>query len=163
MSTHGGKDQEESSKAVNEFRAGKKDVLVATDVASKGLDFAEIQHVINYDMPEDIENYVHRIGRTGRGNKMGYATTLINKSVENAVLLDLKHLLFEAGQKVPDFLTNLQADEEKFLEAHGERGCAYCGGLGHRITNCPKLEAVNRKKTADIGRKDYLASTADDY
>ena len=73
MSTHGGKDQEERSKAVNEFRAGKKDVLVATDVASKGLDFAEIQHVINYDMPEDIENYVHRIGRTGRGNKKGYA------------------------------------------------------------------------------------------
>ena len=104
-----------------------------------------------------------RIGRTGRGNKKGHATTLINKSVENAVLLDLKHLLVEAGQKVPEFLSNLQSEEEKFLEAHGERGCSYCGGLGHRITNCPKLEAVNRKKTAVIGRKDYLASTADDY
>jgi len=129
---------------------------VATDVASKGLDFAEIQHVINYDMPEDIENYVHRIGRTGRGNKKGH-------SVENAVLLDLKHLLVEAKQKVPDFLANLQSEEEKFMEAHGDRGCSYCGGLGHRITNCPKLEAVNRKKTAVIGRNDYLASTADDY
>ena len=137
---------------------------MATDVASKGLDFSEIQHVINYDMPEDIENYVHRIGRTGRGNKKGHATTLINKSVENAVLLDLKHLLVEAGQPVPEFLLNLQSEEEKFLEAHGgERGCSYCGGLGHRITNCPKLEAVNRKKNAVIGRKDYLASTADDY
>ena len=46
-------------------QAGKKDVLIATDVASKGLDFEGIQHVINYDMPEEIENYVHRIGRTG--------------------------------------------------------------------------------------------------
>ncbi len=48
------------------LRAGQKDVLIATDVASKGLDFEGIQHVINYDMPEEIENYVHRIGRTGK-------------------------------------------------------------------------------------------------
>lgn len=47
--------------------AGQKDVLIATDVASKGLDFEGIQHVVNYDMPEEIENYVHRIGRTGGG------------------------------------------------------------------------------------------------
>lgn len=50
-------DQEERSRSVEAFRAGKKDVLVATDVASKGLDFANIQHVINYDMPDDVENY----------------------------------------------------------------------------------------------------------
>ena len=114
-------------------------------------------------MPDDIENYVHRIGRTGRGNKKGHATTLVNKSVENAVLLDLKHLLIEAGQPVPDFLFNLQSEEEKMMESHGDKGCSYCGGLGHRITNCPKLEAANRKKNAVIGKKDYLASTADDY
>jgi len=57
-----------------------QDVLVATDVASKGLDFPEIQHVINYDMPDEIENYVHRIGRTGRCGKTGIATTFINKN-----------------------------------------------------------------------------------
>ena len=57
--------------------AGEKDVLIATDVASKGLDFEGIQHVINYDMPEEIENYVHRIGRTGaRGSASGLAPTL---------------------------------------------------------------------------------------
>lgn len=50
-------DQEERSKSVEAFRKGQKDVLVATDVASKGLDFEEIQHVINYDMPDDVENY----------------------------------------------------------------------------------------------------------
>ena len=55
-------------------------MLVATDVASKGLDFPEIQHVINYDMPDEIENYVHRIGRTGRCGKTGIATTFINKN-----------------------------------------------------------------------------------
>jgi len=50
-------DQEERTKAVEEFKTFKKDVLVATDVASKGLDFPDIQHVLNYDMPDDIENY----------------------------------------------------------------------------------------------------------
>jgi ATP-dependent RNA helicase DDX41 len=58
-------------------------VLVATDVASKGLDFPNIQHVINYDMPDDIENYVHRIGRTGRGKAVGVATTMINSKVRS--------------------------------------------------------------------------------
>lgn len=50
-------DQEDRTRSVNQFRNREKDVLVATDVASKGLDFPDIQHVINYDMPEDIENY----------------------------------------------------------------------------------------------------------
>ena len=164
VAIHGGKDQEDRIKAVAEFRAGKKDVLVATDVASKGLDFPQIQHVINYDMPEDIENYVHRIGRTGRGNAKGHSTTLINKSVEEAVLLDLKHLLIEAKQKVPPFLATLESEQEKFLVSKGEdRGCSYCGGLGHRITDCPKLDSINSKKAANVGRGDYLASTSADY
>lgn len=57
VSIHGGKDQEERTQSVQQFRNRQKDVLVATDVASKGLDFPDIHHVINYDMPEDIENY----------------------------------------------------------------------------------------------------------
>jgi ATP-dependent RNA helicase DDX41 len=56
-SLHGGKDQKDRHTGVDAFRRGEKDVLVATDVASKGLDFEGIQHVINFDMPEDIENY----------------------------------------------------------------------------------------------------------
>ena len=56
----GGKDQTERNESIDGFKQGRKDVLVATDVASKGLDFPDIQHVINYDMPEEIENYVHR-------------------------------------------------------------------------------------------------------
>jgi len=79
-------------------------VLVATDVASKGLDFPDIQHVINYDMPDEIENYVHRIGRTGRCGKTGIATTFINKNQSESILLDLKHLLQEAKQRIPPVL-----------------------------------------------------------
>lgn len=163
VAIHGGKDQEERSRSVEAFRAGKKDVLVATDVASKGLDFQDIQHVINYDMPDDVENYVHRIGRTGRSGKIGLATTFINKANDESVLLDLKHLLIEAKQKVPPFLAELQSENEKYLELGDERGCSYCGGLGHRITECPKLEAIQSKQASNIGRRDYLANNAADY
>lgn len=163
VAIHGGKDQEERSRAVDAFRRTEKDVLVATDVASKGLDFENIQHVINYDMPEDIENYVHRIGRTGRSGRVGIATTFINKSCDESVLLDMKHLLLEAKQKVPPFLLALQSENEKYLELGEERGCSYCGGLGHRITDCPKLEAMQSKQASNIGRRDYLANNSADW
>ena len=64
----------------SKFKAHMADVLVCTDVAAKGLDFPDIQHVINFTMPREIENYVHRIGRTGRCGKTGVATTFINKA-----------------------------------------------------------------------------------
>lgn len=160
VAIHGGKDMEERMRAVSEFRSGNKDILVATDVASKGLDFPEIQHVINYDMPDDIENYVHRIGRTGRGDSNGMATTMINSRVEEGVLADLKHLLIEAKQKVPPFLASIETESD--LNGPGE-GCAYCGGLGHRITACPKLEAVQHKKAGEVGKRDYMANNTADY
>ncbi|CAK9298438.1 unnamed protein product [Gordionus sp. m RMFG-2023] len=163
VAIHGGKDQEERTRAVDSFVSGEKDVLVATDVASKGLDFPNIQHVVNFDMPDDIENYVHRIGRTGRSGKAGMSTTYINKSSDDSVLMDLKHLLLEAKQDVPPILITLTADKDQLVEIDGDRGCAYCGGLGHRITDCPKLEAMQTKQASNIGRKDYLAHGGADY
>ena len=67
--------------------------------------------------------------------------------------------------KVPPFLATLQSEAEKFMPGMAEdnRGCSYCGGLGHRITNCPKLDAIQHKKAADAGRKDYLAMGSADY
>ena len=122
---HGGKEQSEREAAIDNFKAGKADVLVATDVASKGLDFPEIQHVVNFDMPDEIENYVHRIGRTGRCGKTGIATTFINKKQNESILLDLKHLLKEAGQRIPPVLEALEDPaemaeaEEAVVEAAG--------------------------------------------
>ena len=90
---------------------------------------------------------VHRIGRTGRRGQRGLATTFVNKSSNETILLDLKHLLIEAKQKVPPFLEELQEpDLEEFVEKTGVVGCAFCGGLGHRIGNCPKLESQRNKQ-----------------
>lgn len=162
VAIHGDKDQEERHRSIQQFRQREKDVLVATDVASKGLDFPNIQHVINYDMPDDIENYVHRIGRTGRSGKKGVATTFINKNCDESVLLDLKHLLIEAKQKLPPALAALES-ESQFLTMGDQQGCSYCGGLGHRITDCPKLQAVQNKQVGNIGKNDFLASNSADY
>eukprot|EP00916_Digyalum_oweni_P002504 GHVL01004602.1.p1 GENE.GHVL01004602.1~~GHVL01004602.1.p1 ORF type:complete len:633 (+),score=92.92 GHVL01004602.1:61-1959(+) len=158
VAIHGGLSQEDRSEAIRAFREGRKDVLIGTDIASKGLDFPAIQHVINYDMPREIENYVHRIGRTGRCGRTGVATTFINKSQDETILLDLKALLAEAGQRIPPFLVALDAggSAANLKEVGGVRGCAYCGGLGHRITNCPKL-ASQKSKQPGTGR-DFLAT-----
>merc|ERR1719253_2125706 len=110
------------------FKEQKKDVLVATDIAAKGLDFPDIKAVINYDMPSEIENYVHRIGRTGRCGKTGVATTFINKNCEETILLDLKHLLIEAKQRIPPVLATLEDpnDAGGFGDT-ADKGCAFCG------------------------------------
>ncbi|XP_028795927.1 DEAD-box ATP-dependent RNA helicase 35-like [Neltuma alba] len=158
VAVHGGKDQEEREYAIAAFKSGKKDVLVATDVASKGLDFPDIQHVINYDMPAEIENYVHRIGRTGRCGRTGIATTFINKNQSETTLLDLKHLLQEAKQRIPPVLADLNdpmEDNDEITGKSGVKGCAYCGGLGHRIRDCPKLEHQKSMAIAN-SRKDYF-------
>ena len=153
---HGGMDQAERNRAVADFKAGTKDVLVATDVASKGLDFPNINHVINFDCPREIDTYVHRIGRTGRCGKTGVATTFINKSVPETVLLDLKQLLLEAHQRIPNFLLYLHppGDDSSSASASGSSAasgasheeCPYCGGLGHRLTDCPKYAADQRAR-----------------
>ncbi|MCO5572735.1 hypothetical protein L7F22_026494 [Adiantum nelumboides] len=158
VAIHGGKDQFDREYAIASFKAGKKSVLVATDVASKGLDFPDIQHVINYDMPAEIENYVHRIGRTGRCGKTGIATSFINKNQSKTILLDLKLLLKEAKQRIPPVLAIIDDPmEDELAKASGVKGCAYCGGLGHRIRECPKLE--DQKSQAIAGtRRDHLGS-----
>ncbi len=145
VSIHGGKGQEERNEAISLFKDGTKDVLIATDIAAKGLDFPDIQHVINFDMPNEIENYVHRIGRTGRCGKTGVATTFINKMVDESALLDLKHLLVEAQQRVPPVLAALEDPDQEMDEIDSFKGCAFCCALGHRVTNCPKIDKTARQ------------------
>jgi len=77
-SIHGNKSQNQRQYALEQFRFGKVRVLLATDVASRGLDIDDITHVINYDLPETYEDYIHRIGRTGRANKTGTAITFVS-------------------------------------------------------------------------------------
>jgi ATP-dependent RNA helicase DeaD len=75
---HGEMNQAARDRVMNRFRSGQADLLIATDVAARGLDIDQVTHVINYDIPWDVESYVHRIGRTGRAGRSGEAITLIS-------------------------------------------------------------------------------------
>ena len=93
------------------------EILVATDIAGRGIDIQGVEHVINYDMPKDIESYTHRIGRTGRAGKKGVSTTFITGEglEKNGVLYDLKVMLQNCKQMVPNELARHPAaqDEEQ--------------------------------------------------
>lgn len=82
---HGGMEQKDRFSVMEDFRNGKFRYLVATDVAARGIDIEHVTHVINFDVPEDLENYVHRIGRTGRGGKSGKALMLVTPREERGL------------------------------------------------------------------------------
>jgi superfamily II DNA/RNA helicase len=76
-SLHGDKGQNQRQRALLKFRENHVQILVATDVAARGLDIQNISHVINYTVPQTYDDYIHRIGRTGRGDKKGFALTFV--------------------------------------------------------------------------------------
>ena len=96
---HGDKSQQTRLETLNAFKAGELRVLVATDVAARGLDIAELPFVINYEMPTQAEDYVHRIGRTGRAGRHGLALTFAEVNEYVAVHKIEKYL----GRKLPEF------------------------------------------------------------
>ncbi|KAJ7590787.1 P-loop containing nucleoside triphosphate hydrolase protein [Mycena floridula] len=146
VAIHGSKTQEERQYAIKSFKSGAKDVMVASGVASKGLDFNDIQHVIIFSMPKEIEDYVHQIGRTGRSGKTGIATTFVNMNTAEQTLLDLKYLLMEAGQKVPPFLSTI--DDPRAQLGGSLKGCPVCGGLGH---DAQRRQVATHRTTDDGG------------
>lgn len=106
---HGARLQREREIALNDFKSGKMRILVATDVAARGLDIQGVEHVINFDLPDSIDQYVHRIGRTGRVGNLGRATSFFDPGDEKnlKIAADLVKILSDAKQEVPDFLANM--------------------------------------------------------
>ncbi|EUC45740.1 hypothetical protein COCMIDRAFT_94723 [Bipolaris oryzae ATCC 44560] len=124
-SIHGDRTQREREKALEMFRSGRCPLLVATAVAARGLDIPNVKHVVNYDLPTDIDDYVHRIGRTGRAGNTGIATAFFNRG-NRGVVRDLIELLKEANQEVPSFLESIAREGSGFGGGRGGRG----GGRG---------------------------------
>lgn len=129
-SIHGDRTQREREYALELFRTGKTSILVATAVAARGLDIPNVTHVVNYDLPSDIDDYVHRIGRTGRAGNTGHATAFFNRNNRN-IVRDLIKLLQEAKQEVPSWLEMI-ASESAFgggmRGRGGSRGGSRMGG-----------------------------------
>jgi ATP-dependent RNA helicase RhlE len=128
---HSNRTQRERIEALEGFKSGKYEVMVATDIASRGLDIAGVSHVINYDVPEHPEDYVHRIGRTGRAQNVGDAFTLMS-GPELPALQAIERFI---GQKIP----RLKLENFAYLytalfepESAGSGRRAIGGGRTHR-------------------------------
>ncbi|XP_017473537.1 PREDICTED: ATP-dependent RNA helicase bel [Rhagoletis zephyria] len=135
-SIHGDRTQKEREEALRCFRSGDCPILVATAVAARGLDIPHVKHVINFDLPSDVEEYVHRIGRTGRMGNLGVATSFFNEKNRN-ICGDLLELLVETKQEVPGFLEELISSDRSHggnrrRGGGGPGGARYGGGFGSR-------------------------------
>ncbi|XP_066562953.1 DEAD-box helicase 3 X-linked a isoform X3 [Amia ocellicauda] len=129
-SIHGDRSQRDREEALHQFRSGRCPILVATAVAARGLDISNVKHVINFDLPSDIEEYVHRIGRTGRVGNLGLATSFFNEKNSN-ITKDLLDILVEAKQEVPSWLENLAYEQQHKTTTRG-RSKRFSGGFGAR-------------------------------
>ena len=128
-SIHGDRTQRERERALEMFRNGRCPIMVATAVAARGLDIPNVTHVVNYDLPTDIDDYVHRIGRTGRAGNTGMSTAFFNRG-NRGIVRDLIELLKEAHQEVPPFLENVAREGSSFGGGGGGRGGRSGGGRG---------------------------------
>jgi ATP-dependent RNA helicase DBP3 len=122
---HGDMSQEARIRAFNAFKEARVPLLIATDVAARGLDIPAVEYVINYTFPLTIEDYVHRIGRTGRGGATGTAHTLFT-SLDKAHAGELANVLKEAGVAIPDALTKFGLHVKR--KEHALYGAHFKGG-----------------------------------
>ncbi|KAL7266781.1 mRNA splicing protein prp28, partial [Rhizina undulata] len=119
VTLHGSKSQDQREQALQQLRQGQADVLVATDLAGRGIDVPDVSLVINFNMATSIEQYTHRIGRSGRGGKTGVAITFLSNEDED-VLYDLKHMISKSERsKLPEELRKHPAAQQKPTKSGG--------------------------------------------
>ncbi len=145
---HGDKAQGARQRALDEFKQGKVRVLVATDIAARGLDISELPYVVNYDLPQVAEDYVHRIGRTGRAGLSGEAITLVGPD-ELGALQDIERLTQQVlpTQILPGYEhdPSFQAPSDTVARKPGQRPVGRSDGLAKR-QSAGKLKAKLRAK-----------------
>ena len=162
QSIHGDRDQSDREQALLDLKTGEVKILLATDVASRGIDISDITYVVNFDFPRNIEEYVHRVGRTGRAGKSSsvynmryfWLTRLIficpGKTGTSITFMerrdwrnakDLINILTEAQQNVPQFVIDMAKRFERHLEREAEAkaaGRSMGGGRGSGGDGCFK-------------------------
>ncbi len=102
LTMHGGKEQDDRLAVMDEFKKGETRILITTDVNARGIDIPNVDYVINYDLPDEPENYVHRVGRTGRGVQKGQAISFCSAE-ERPVLEEIQEYL---GKPIEELVIN---------------------------------------------------------
>ncbi|KAK7292067.1 hypothetical protein RIF29_07730 [Crotalaria pallida] len=159
---HGDKVQMERERALRTFKSGVAPILVATDVASRGLDIPLVTHVINFDMPKNIDDYVHRIGRTGRAGKSGLATAFFSISDKNIPLAQaLVEVLKEAKQEVPSWLSKHAEGSSPSPSDRSYRPQRYGSGNygGRDFRNFNEPDAENYSYLSAYGNGNHAAES----
>ncbi|KAF2233576.1 P-loop containing nucleoside triphosphate hydrolase protein [Viridothelium virens] len=153
-SIHGGKDQIDRDSAIGDFKSGAIPVMVATSVAARGLDVKQLKLVINYDVPNHMEDYVHRCGRTGRAGNKGTAVTFITQEQER-FSVDIVKAMKQSGADVPDDVQKLADDFLVRVKAGKEHSAGFgFGGKG--------LERLDQERDAARTRERQLYKTGDE-
>ncbi|XP_043402840.1 probable ATP-dependent RNA helicase DDX4 isoform X3 [Chelonia mydas] len=154
-SIHGDREQREREEALGDFRSGKCPVLVATSVAARGLDIENVQHVINFDLPSTIDEYVHRIGRTGRCGNIGKAISFFDSVSDSHIAQPLLKVLSDAQQEVPSWL------EEIAFSAHGT---GFSNPRGNIFASVDTRKTYQGKDSMNTGglTMSYTARAADE-
>ncbi|KAK9466671.1 P-loop containing nucleoside triphosphate hydrolase protein [Lipomyces arxii] len=148
MSIHGGKDQLDRDSAIVDFKNGVVPILIATSVAARGLDVKQLKLVINYDCPNHMEDYIHRVGRTGRAGNHGTAVTFVTPQQDHDAV-DIAKALRLSKQPVPEPLQKLA---DSFMEKVKEGKERYSSGFGGK--GLDKLDAA-RDVARRLERKAY--------
>lgn len=158
---HGDVEQAERNKVITAFKKKECDILVATDVASRGLDIPHIKNVINYDIARDIDTHTHRIGRTARGGEKGTAFTLVT-SKDKEMVGHLVRNLEMANQFVPDDLMELAMQSSWFRRSRfkGGKGKAIGGGAGLGFKERPSLGASSSYTKSFVPGSDSSSSSS---
>lgn len=148
------------------FKNGLTPILVATDVAARGLDVPHVTHVINFDLPKDIDDYVHRIGRTGRAGKSGLATAFFSEK-NSPLAKALAQLMQESSQEVPSWLTQYAETSSSYGNGRSYRGGSKFGGhdfrssskqFGSGSSNYSNYGSGSSYNNYDSGYNDYSAN-----
>ncbi|KAK0657648.1 P-loop containing nucleoside triphosphate hydrolase protein [Cercophora newfieldiana] len=130
VTLHGSKTQEQREAALASLRNGQTDILVATDLAGRGIDVPDVSLVVNFNMATNIESYTHRIGRTGRAGKSGVAVTFLGPE-DNDVLYDLRQIISKSSiSKVPEELRRHEAAQSKPQRGGKKADESFGGGFG---------------------------------
>ena len=172
MAIHGDKEQRQREFILDRFRKDSKLCVVATDVAARGLDIKQLEIVVNYDFPMQIDDYVHRIGRTGRAGAKGESITMITKKeaqLTPANVRALLQILMKAKQEIPAWMQQW-AEEQKFMG--GRRGQGQNGygrferrpgpgpALHYQHSNRPTFDACGRGEAAAPVKKEFFGIAA---
>lgn len=105
LSIHGNKEQRERDQILRDFKNGQVQILVATDVAQRGLDIKAVDWVVNFDCPKTTEDYIHRIGRTGRAGAKGSSMTFVVRESDSSMMKEISRIIKDCGQAAPADLT----------------------------------------------------------